>query len=121
MTQLDLLFESGAPRVAPADLAEMIHGLTGRGWVAARVLVVMLGQNERFIRAIAQSSAGEIISGQAGYKLTREADTVETQRCVNRMQSQATEMQRRSIAILRVASERADETISSERRLCSKA
>ena len=121
MTQSHFEFTNKAPQVIPADLAEMTHALTGRGWVAARVLVVMLGQNERFLRAIAQSSDGEIISGQEGYKLTRESDEDETRRCVNRMQSQATEMQRRSIAILRVASEREDVSNLSERRLCSKA
>lgn len=86
----------------PADCTEIItvlRALTGAGWKTARQLGAMTGFNERTLRSLANASDGQIISGQQGYKLTREATRDEIHHAANWLKHQAAEMQRRAIAI----------------------
>ena len=105
MTQTGL-FKNRAPRVTDVDVAELSQLLDRQNWQSAHEVRLLLGWNLRTIRAVANASKGQIISGQQGYKLTLEASDDEVRVATRRLQHQAGEMQRRSIAILRVASER---------------
>jgi len=57
---------------------------------------------DRRIRALAAASEGQIISGQAGYKLTARATIVEVQHASGWLRHQGTEMHRRALEIDRV-------------------
>lgn len=80
----------------------MIAALHGTGWRTARDLGARKESDKRVLRAIAEASEGQIISGQKGYKLTVEA-TPEEIGATTWMKSQARKMWRRWIAIQRVA------------------
>jgi hypothetical protein len=71
--QLDLEFRAEAPEVTPSEVAELIARLRGHGWQTARDLGANKESDKRRLRAIAEASEGQIISGQKGYKLTLEA------------------------------------------------
>jgi hypothetical protein len=71
--QLDLEFRAEAPEVTPSEVAELIARLRGQGWQTSRELGAEKESEKRQLRAIAEASEGQIISGQKGYKLTLEA------------------------------------------------
>ena len=76
MTQLALDFERMAehgPKVLPFHVEQMIASLRGAGWLTAKQLGADRESDKRILRAIAEASEGQIISGQKGYKLTLEA------------------------------------------------
>jgi hypothetical protein len=75
--------------------------LYNAGWIPARQIRVDLGYTDRLCRALAEASAGEIISGQAGYKLTRQATPEEIQQATAWLESQARKMSLRAGAIRR--------------------
>jgi len=83
--------------------------LEGRGWKTARELERVLGYKERKIRALAEESAGKILSGPGcpGYRLASEATPEECAEAANRMVSQGKRMIRRGIAIRNVSVRRA--------------
>jgi hypothetical protein len=75
-TQLVLEFERPAeqgPVVTRADVETVISNLRGKRWQTSRQLGFETEADKRILRAIAEASAGEILSGQKGYMLTREA------------------------------------------------
>lgn len=67
-----------------------IEFLKGRGWVRAGEISLLA--NDRYLRQLANQSEGKIISGQLGYKLTKEAEEVEILHSVNWLRSQALNM-----------------------------
>ena len=66
--------------------------LAGRGWVKARDLIPMLNSSDRQIRAEAEASQGEIVTGNKGYCLISECDTAEAHHAAARLRSQAVKM-----------------------------
>ena len=81
----------------------LAHALRGQGWVPARKICLWLNLSDRTIRAYAEQSEGEIISGQNGYKLADEATIDEINHASNWLISQAKKMLGRGIAIKRKA------------------
>lgn len=96
--QLDLL-KPGPPPVSAMDLAWMLGELRGQGWRTTADLGAETESAKRKLRAIAKASRGEIISGQLGYRLTREACQDEYLQARDWMNSQADEMKQRVIEI----------------------
>jgi hypothetical protein len=99
--QLDLL-PPKAPAVSQMDLGWMLDALRGKGWLHASDLGADTEAAKRKIRAIARASKGEIISGQQGYHLTREAKQADYLHGRDWLCSQADEMRARVIEIDRV-------------------
>lgn len=96
--QLDLPMTQKAPETEQADVENLCRFLAGSGWVMAKD-VVWGGWNERYIRALANASKGRIISGQLGYKLTKEATAEECAHAENWLRHQAKAMMDRAMAI----------------------
>lgn len=95
---------AAAPDIASDELRALLALLVGRGWVLARQICdEMPGWSDRKIRALANASEGQVISGQLGYILVIEATLEEVNRFANAMRHQASEMDRRAGQALRVA------------------
>ena len=86
---------SGGPKHFP-DPSALEGALRGREWVAALTLAYELRTNTRAVRASAAASGGRVISGQYGYRLTREAPVGDVEHAIARLESQAREMQIRA-------------------------
>ncbi len=90
----------GMPQPVPEPIAEDVRMLREyldhRGWVLAKQIKQSLGWDERTVRAVAAASRGHVISGQQGYRLTKQAPDDEVQHAVNWMRSQARNMTLRS-------------------------
>jgi hypothetical protein len=105
MTQLALEFERAAgagPEVHRWHVEKMIEMLRARDWQTAKQLGAMNERDQRVLRAIANASEGQIISGQKGYKLTIEATLPEIDRAYAWLRHQGREMIRRALEIQRV-------------------
>lgn len=100
MTQLKLFARNARAMTEQVDL--LIESLSGGEWRKAFRISKETGLNERQLRAAANASDGQVISGQHGYKLTRLATADEIRHAINWMNKQANEMKRRVIAIERV-------------------
>lgn len=103
--QLALDFERMAgkgPEVEKFQVDEMISALRGRGWRTAADLGAQKEGDKRMLRAIAENSEGQIISGQKGYKLTIES-TVSEISDTAWLKSQGKKMIQRWLAIQKVA------------------
>jgi len=103
--QSELDFERLAgqgPSVEKFHVDEMIAALRGKPWQTSKDLGARSEKDKRILRAIAEESEGQIISGQKGYKLTSEA-TLEEISETAWLKSQGRKMIRRWIAIQRVA------------------
>ena len=87
------------PRVSDERLATMKEALSDGTWKTAREISIVLGTSDRSVRAVAEASVGEIISGQKGYKLTSKATIAEIHRAESWLRSQAKRMIQRAIAI----------------------
>lgn len=96
--QLELIHRT-APAVSAMDLDWMLGELRGKGWRHAADLGAETEAAKRRLRAIAKASKGEIISGQLGYRLTREASQAEYFHARDWMNSQADEMKSRVVEI----------------------
>lgn len=104
MTQLALDFERMAeqgPKVLPFHIDEMMKALRGKEWQTSSQLGATNERDKRNLRAIAEASEGQIISGQKGYKLTLEA-TPEDLNAAGWLKSQGDKMRRRWLQIQRV-------------------
>lgn len=77
------------------DPTPLLNLLKGRDWTLSKDLTQF---NRRQLRSMANAAAGEIISGNRGYKLTLE----EIQNFRSRMKSEITEMTHRILATDRV-------------------
>lgn len=62
-----------------------------REWVLGKNLCVLVNQDERWLRSVAEASAW-VISGQKGYKHVENATAEEVNRFVNWMESQGKKM-----------------------------
>ena len=89
-----------APAVGEADVELLSSYLVMRGWRTASELSDD-GYNDRELRAIAEASAGRIISGQRGYALMSECTPEEIDRAASWLESQARKMLARATAIRR--------------------
>ena len=90
------------PLVSKFQIDTMIAALRGKDWQTAKDLGARKESDKRVLRAIAESSEGQIISGQKGYKLTVEATVTEIAETAW-LKSQGKKMIRRWLAIQRVA------------------
>lgn len=87
--------------IAP-DIAALKTFLRGRGWISQRDITRITGWTDRELREIGEmDTAGEIITGNSGYKLMSESTPVEIQHCHARLKSQAVKMLRRAVRVLR--------------------
>jgi hypothetical protein len=105
MDQSELDFECLAgegPIVSEFQVDTMIAALRGKNWQTARALGARKENDRRILRAIAEASEGQIISGQKGYKLTVEATLGEIAG-TSWLKNQGKKMIQRWIAIQRVA------------------
>ena len=99
------LFDGRKPKEADVDevnAARLVMALVQQGWLTAKRLMIKLNLTDRQIRAAANASDGQVISGQKGYRLTREATLEEIDHAAHWLSHQAQAMHRRSIAIQRV-------------------
>ncbi len=98
------LFRAAAPPAPAAitDVEKLIARLRGRSWITARTIKGETGWDERTIRQIASESAGQIVSGQKGYKLTLECTPEEERHARQWLTSQARVMTQRAIDISKV-------------------
>ncbi len=104
MTQLALEFEREAakgPSIRRFQIDQVIANLRGKTWQTARDLGFQTEADKRILRAIAENSDGEILSGQKGYLLTREATPEDLQQA-GWLKSQGEKMIGRWTAIQRV-------------------
>jgi hypothetical protein len=77
----------------------LIAALQSRGWVSSRALCQELHTKPRTVREAAHKSCGEVISGQRGYRLTRESTVEDVSAFSSRMYSQAREMRHRALEV----------------------
>lgn len=101
---------SRAPVVSAADVrwfCAMLADLTD--WATARELGAHSESERRKFRALADASHGQVISGQRGYRLARLATMEERNHAASWLEHQAAEMQRRAIAIRRLAHNTTDD------------
>lgn len=108
--QPDLFAAAGSPEHRPVVdrlVPRLLSALDSRGWVSARVLSRELNTDDRSLREAASQSAGEIVSGQRGYCLTRQASLEDVDRSTRWLLSQSARMRERAMAIERVRHGRA--------------
>ena len=98
----------GEPAVSERDTTWLQAALAGRGWVLASTLLAQAGMpatdnTKRWLRAVAHACAGQVASGPGtpGYARTVELRPEQIAR-LGAMRSQAREMLRQHIRILRV-------------------
>jgi hypothetical protein len=84
------------PDTDDARLAVLKAYLRDRGWVNARTIAADIKLNDRDARALAEASAGAILSGQQGYKLTSQATPDEVHHATAWLESQARKMAQRA-------------------------
>jgi hypothetical protein len=99
--QLDLKLAPPIPEVTPSEVERLLARLRGAGWQTARALGAQKESDKRRLRAIAEASEGQIISGQRGYKLTLEATLPEIDETVW-LKRQGEKMIQRYLAIQRI-------------------
>ena len=104
MTITDLpLFARAAtpPPSGSGELRTVLTELRAGDWLTARELTRRTGYSDRMLRSIANERDGRIISGQSGYKLTRQATLDEINHAADWLLSQARKMKERAFAIQR--------------------
>lgn len=74
--QLDL-FATKAPKISALEVETMKTALRGRDWQTAADLGAHSEGEKRRLRAVAEASQAEIISGPRGYRLTRDSVSVQ--------------------------------------------
>jgi hypothetical protein len=105
MDQFEMRFEPAKPEVNEWEVKLMCLSLQhDGGWMTAADIIAKHSmanteQSRRVLRALAESSNGEIISGQLGYKHNSFATEEERARCVHSLESQARKMNERAARI----------------------
>jgi hypothetical protein len=100
--QLELDSYRPAP-VEQDEVTRLVQLLAASGtWMTAREITEQLGWSDRKTRDLASHSAGQIISGNSGYKHTRHATPEELNEFYGRLVSQAKSMIQRAIKAKRV-------------------
>lgn len=84
----------------------LISALRNRGWINARMLMPLVGMTDRQLRAEAEASQGEIVSGNKGYCLLSECGMDDLNHAANRLISQGKKMLARGLQIQRAAHSR---------------
>lgn len=89
------------PKISILQIERLIQILEGHGWTDSHNCCRLMQlpdtfANRRIIRAIAEASEGQILSGNDGYKLTCEATKEERSHAINRLKSQACKMLKRA-------------------------
>jgi hypothetical protein len=105
VSQLALEFERSAgkgPKIRRDQVAKVVELLRGRDWQTSKDLGCATEADKRILRAIAEASEGQIISGQNGYKLTIEATLPEIDAAAAWLKHQGEQMIRRYTEIQRV-------------------
>jgi hypothetical protein len=104
--QAELEFERApgkAPSVTATDVNELIEALfRTHTWMTATDLGFHTENDKRVLRAIAASSRGHVISGQAGYRLHFEATADESRVALAGWRKMRNELDRRIIEAERV-------------------
>ena len=104
MQQPDL-FDKPKPTEATANelqIRVLMSALAGRGWLTAKQLQPLTGLSDRQLRAAANASAGQILGGQKGYRLTTQASQEEVSHTTRWLSHQAREMESRAQNICRI-------------------
>jgi len=108
----ELLFPDDRKQIAhlvmEGDVETLMRTLRGKGWLHAATIEDLLSWSERKIRAVANASEGQVLSGQHGYKLTIECTPEELKAGTQWLRSQARAMIGRSLRIARVWHEAAN-------------
>lgn len=99
--QLELIKAKG-PKVTPEEISALVAVIRDRGWLTASEITRTICWPDRKIRAVANASEGQIISGQSGYKLTNQATIEEIEHAANWLRHQASEMTHRALQIDRI-------------------
>jgi hypothetical protein len=92
-------------QIQAGDVRSLLLFLRGRGWVTRRMIreshtgSPVEQWSARKIRAVGHASGGRVVSGQEGYKLTRDASDTEVAHTIRWLRSQAREMHARASAI----------------------
>jgi hypothetical protein len=83
-----------------ADLSTLLAYLRGRGWRTAKDIAAHpeLQFSDRYTRTLAEHSAGAVIGGDQGYKLTQDATPEEINEWKGRYQGQIRRMTERLIS-----------------------
>lgn len=108
MTQPELFDKRPKVTGGDVELLLAILATTPECWVPAVAIEYAaksgyeVNWSDRKIRAIASASEGQIISGQNGYRLTRQAAEDEIRHSANWLRHQAGEMARRAAQIEQV-------------------
>lgn len=79
--------------------SDLVAALKNRGWVTAKMLMPLVNMTDRQLRAEAEASNGEIVTGNKGYCLLDECGVDEIDHAASRLESQARKMNQRAIAI----------------------
>ena len=101
MTQLGLNFTARQAQKAIALADRFLEELSDGRWHLASEIAQRLRTNDRVIRRCADLSGGRVISGDAGYKMTRFATGDEIDHAEARLLSQARKMTERATEIRR--------------------
>lgn len=92
------------PVVDAAEVAALINWLRGKGWQTSSQIAAALGLEERRLRALAEHSDGEILSGPGcpGYCIFDATTSLgDADRAAGRLESQASKMLERAKTIRR--------------------
>jgi hypothetical protein len=92
-------FSTSLFRTAEDDprVDQLVTFLAGRSWLTAADLAAALHFPDRLTRSLAEASDGRILSGQKGYKLTRESTPDEMLAATNWLESQGKRMIARAV------------------------
>lgn len=107
------MIEKFEPNPIPKATRKMMTQLLHNDWVNSKRLYesglfsdMSLGNARRHMRDAAENSQGMIISGQRGYKLTKQATQDEVHHCYNRLRRQACLMMHRADEIMNYFNDR---------------
>ena len=99
MNQFEL-FDQHAPAISADEVEQFKHALAIRNdWATAAQLGAIGDTQKRKLRALAEASDGQVISGQRGYRLARLATLAELDHAEAWLRSQARCMEERAVQI----------------------
>lgn len=95
------LFQPEPTKATPYEISHLLRLLDAKGWQTAAQVCGWaaydgLDWTDRKIRQIANASAGRVISGQRGYKLTSQASEEEVHHAAAWLRHQSSEMTHRA-------------------------
>jgi len=98
--QAELDIKTPAPEVTTEEVEQLVEFLEGKGWLTARQIAAAIGLDDRRLRAIAEHSAGRILSGPGcpGYRYFDKTALPHAEHAIACFESQATKMFKRAAA-----------------------